>query len=355
MNGQLKKLAKGVKLWNDNGGLAWNPGHALTLTNANGDVSTSSLGYQYTIQTTTAIRAQVIKQKFYEIPFADYIPVVPGTGAWMEDIKTNLVYQLAGPFETGVISVASGPSQLATVDVGTAPVSAKIVTWAKGYQYTVPEVQKALAANNWDVVSSKMEALKKQWDLGIQKVAFLGYKGDVTNVPGLLTNSSVTTNTSVITANISSLTSSQFATFVGAVLSAYFSNSNNTVLPDTFEIPMDDYLGLGTPVASGFPVISQREYLENMFKQMTGNQNFKIYGTPYGMATNNSGYITSPGKNRYVLYRRDPETIKMDLPVDFILTPAGTSNNFQWQGVGAGQFSGAIAYRPAEILYFDHS
>lgn len=354
MKEHFKKLSRGAKLLNSKG-MGWNPSMVLSLRNANGDVDASSLGYQYTIQTTTQIRAQVIRQKFYEIPFADYVPVVPGTGAWMEDIKTNLVYDSAGAFETGVISVASGPSQIATVDVGTAPVTAKIATWAKGYMYTIPEVQKALAANNWDVVSSKMEVLKRNWDLGLQKVSFLGFQPDLTNMPGLLTNASVNANTSVITKNISSMTAAEFATFVAAILSAYFSNSNSTVLPDSFEIPMSDYLGLVTPVASGFPVVSQLDYLLDAFKKATQNPNFKIYGLAYGDATNNAGYVSVAGKYRYVLYRNDPETIKMDLPVDFILTPAGTSNNFQWQGIGAGQFTGAIAYRPAEILYFDHS
>lgn len=348
-----KNLNRGVELRNS--GINWNPAMGMQLVNSNGDVDTTSLGYQYTTQTTTQIRAQVIKQKFYEIPFADYVPVVPGTGAWMEDIKTNRVFELSGPFETGVLNTAAGPSQISTVDVATAPVTAKIITWGKGYQYTIPEVQKALAASNWDVISAKMETLKKQWDLGIQKVAFLGFQPNLTDVPGLLTNAQVNVNTAIITANISSLNSTQFATLVSSILSAYFTNSNSTVLPDTFEIPMSDWLGMVTPLASGFPVVSQIDYLLNAFKQATSNPNFKIYPTAYGDAANNAGYVATPGKYRYCLYRNDPETIKMDLPVDFILTPAGTRNNFQFEGVGAGQFTGAIAYRPAEILYFDHS
>jgi hypothetical protein len=355
MKDQFSKLIqRGTKLWNSKS-LGWNPGMAMSLLNSNGDVDVSTLGYQYTIQTTSQIRAQVVHQKFYEIPFADYVPVIPGTGAWMEDIKTNLVYDTAGAFDTGVISLASSNNKLAQVDVGISPVSAKIATWAKGYQYSIPEVKKALASNNWDVVSSKMEALKRNWDIGIQKVAFLGFSSDLTNLPGLLTNANVNSNTSLIPSNISAMSSATFATLVAGILAAYFANSNNTVLPDTFEIPMDDYLGLTVPVASGFPVVSQLTYLENAFKQATQNPNFMIYGLAYGTAANNAGYITAGGKSRYVLYRNDPETIKMDLPVDFILTPAGTSNNFQFQGVGAGQFTGAIAYRPAEILYFDHS
>jgi hypothetical protein len=354
VNNKFKKLRKDVELRNARELLA--PRQGMTLLNSNGDVDTSTLGYQYTTQTVTQIRAQVISQKFYKVAIADFMPVVIGTGAWMEEIKTNLVYDVAGGFESGIQGTSAGPAQISEVDVATAPINAKITTWAKGYRYTTPEVQKALAALNWDVISSKMAALKRQWDLGIQKVAFLGLLTDLTNTPGLLTNASVNINTSRITANINTLSSSAFATLVAGILSDYFANSNNTTLPNTFVIPMDDYLGLTTPVASGFPIVSMMTYLLQAFKEATGNPNFKIHGLAYSTAANNAGYINgATGKQRYVLYNNESETLKMDIPVDFVLTPAGTANNFQWQGVGAGQLTGCIVYRPAEVLYFDHN
>ena len=350
----MKKQSKilGKELRNAQG-LAWRPG--MKLLNSDGNIDSSSLGYQYTTQTTTFIRERVVEQKFYQVPIADYVPVDVGTGAWMEDIKTNLVYDVAGDFASGIISTSSAPSALATVDVGTAPRTAKVITWAKGYQYSVPEVSKALAANNWDVVSGKMSALVKNWQLGLQKIAFLGLQQDLADVPGLLTSPDVTINTSVITAAISSLSAANFQTLVATILAAYAANANYTAMPNTFVMPLADYLGLGTAAASGFPIVDMITYLENMFKKITGEKDFKILPLAYSQAAQNAGYINgSSGKNRYCLYRRDPETLKMDIPVDFTLNPAGTSNNFNWQGVGAGQFTGAIFYRPAEALYFDY-
>lgn len=332
---------------------SWSAG--ISLLNANGDIDPASLGYQYTIQTTTQIRAAVVKQKFYEVPVAEFFSIVPGTGAWMEEIKTNLVYQVGGAFKTGLINNATGHSQIAQVNVGTAPKTAKINTWAKGYQYTVPEVQKALASDNWDIMTAKMEALKKNWDLGLQEVGFLGLDGDVANTPGLLTNAEVNINLAVITANISSLSDVAFQALVAAILGAYFTNSNSTVLPDTFVIPMSDFLGLGSAASATFPNVTKLEYLTKVFSMITGNPNFKIRGLAYGDAARNAGFVSPGGINRYILYRNDMETVCMDLPVDFQLTPAGTANNFQWQGVGAGQFTGCIFYRPAEALYFDHA
>lgn len=334
--------------------IVWRPG--MKLLNANGNVDTSTLGYQYTTQTTTYIRERVVEQKFYTVPIADFVPVDVGVGAWMEDIKTNLVYDIAGDFASGIISIASSPSALSTVDVATAPISARVVTWAKGYQYSVPEVSKALAADNWDVVSGKLSALTKNWQLGLQSIAFLGLQQDLANVPGLLTSPSVTINTSVITQNISSDSATQFQALVATILAAYAANANYTVMPNRFAMPLSDYLGLGTAASSDFPIVDMVTYLENMFKRITGEKDFKILPLAYGQAAQNAGWINgSTGKNRYCLYRFDPETVKMDIPVDFTLNPAGTANNFNWTGVGAGQFTGAIFYRPAEALYFDHS
>jgi hypothetical protein len=349
----MKKNSKILGKELQNAAMGWKPG--MKLLNSDGNIDSSSLGYQYTIQTTTFIRERVVEQKFYEVPVADYVPIDVGVGAWMEDIKTNLVYDLAGDFESGIISVASGPSQLSTVDVGTSPKTAKVVTWAKGYQYSIPEVNKALASNNWDVISGKMKSLTKNWQLGIQKIGLLGLQQDLADVPGLLSSPEVTVNTAVITQFISSMSSTQFQTLVAQILAAYAANANFTVMPDTFVMPLSDYLGLGTAASNQFPIVDMITYLENMFKRITGMKDFKILPLAYAQKAQNAGYWTGLGTNRYVLYRRNPETVKMDIPVDFVLNPAGTSNNFNWQGVGAGQFTGTIFYRPAEALYFDHS
>ena len=328
----------------------------MTLRNANGDIATSTLGYQYTTQTTTYIRERVVEQKFYTVPIADFVPVDVGTGAWMEDIKTNLVYEVAGDFASGIISLANAPSALSTVDVGTAPINAKVLTWAKGYQYSIPEVSKALAADNWDVIDGKLTALTKNWQLGLQSLAFLGLQQDLTNFPGLLTNSSVTINTSVITANISSLSAANFQTLIANLLAAYLSNANYTAMPNRFTIPLADWAGLGAAASSDYPLMDMITYLENMFKKLTGEKDFKIMPLAYGNSAQNAGWINgSSGKYRYCLYRMDSETIKLDIPVDFKLNPAGTSDNFRWQGVGAAQATGAIFYRPAEALYLDHA
>lgn len=333
----------GVQLLNE--APQWIPG--MSLRNASGDVNVTGLGYDYAIRTTTHLRAKSIQQKFYEVPIADFMTVEVGTGAWMEQITTNLEYSSAGDFESGLINNGSSNADIPSVEVGISPKTYPILSWNMGYMYSIPELEKALASNNWDVIKAKTDALKKRWDLGIQKIAFVGSKS-ISSVEGLLNLSETTSDTTTLTQTISSLAADDFSTFVQVVLGLYFANTNKTALPDTFIIPMDDYLGMSAPVSAAFPMNSKIEYLEKAFAQGTGNKNFKIVGNVYAMAAHNPDAV-----NRYMLYRNDPEVVKLDIPVNFNLLSPNTGNNYQWKGVAYGQFTGVQVFRPAETYYMD--
>lgn len=331
--------------------LKWMPG--MVLRNSNGDVDPTAVGYDYAIRTTTFLRQQTIAQKFFKVAPADFFTIEVGQGAWMENITQNLSFDVAGDFESGIMRVGAS-TELSEVDVALSPKTVPIVTWAKGYRYSVPEIEKALAANNWDVVKAKTDALKRNWDLGIQAIAFLGSKAN-SSILGLLTQSDVTVDTTTLTQNIKDMDVNDFQTFVSNLLNLYYANTNYTQLPNTFVIPMDDFLGLGVATSAQFTIISKLEFLLKTFREMTGNPKFQIKGLPYAMKANNIGRVSTLGSQRYALYNNEAETLRMDIPVDFNLTSPGTKNNFYWEGVGYGQYTGVNVYRPREVYYLDHS
>lgn len=323
-----------------------------TLYNANGDIDPSSSGYKYIIDTMSYIRSRVIDQKFYEISIADFLPMDVGEAAWSEEIVQNLTFTVGGDFFQGDTDTGEGNGRLANVDAALAKVRMPVKTWAKSTQWTIIEIAKAAAANNWDVVETKLKSLKKNWDLGIQEVAFLGHQTD-TLVTGLLNDGEVNINTTLITEPLSTMTETEFTAFVAGLLPAYYTNSNSTTLPDTFIMPTDDYLGMIVPYSSTFPNISKIQYLEDAMRRATGNPNFQVKGLTYAQDE-----INSPrgiNKNRYVLYKNESETLSMSIPVDFTILDADTSNKFNWQQVGYGQYSGALINRKRELLYLDET
>jgi hypothetical protein len=333
--------------------IAWKPGLDRELKNANGAINQSALGFQYATQTTTLIAAEIILQRFYEEAIADFASVLVGRGPWMDTIKTNLTFDAAGPFEDGDMDLGSR-NQIPNVEVGLSPITATLKGWNKGYIYSVPEIERALASNNWDVPESKYKALAKNWQLGIQQIGFIGKASNLAQFPGLLSNQGVTVNNSFIGQSLSTMSSTQLDAVVAGLIGLYRANSNETCFPNRLTIPMSDWTGLGVNVSINGTPISQTkmEYLTKAFEGICG-KGFKILPTAYGNKLRNAGFWAANGTNRYALYNNDRDTLHMDIPIDLTIAAPATSNNFHWNGVGYGQYSGMIVYRVPEVMYFD--
>lgn len=329
-----------------------------TRLNAVGDTAEVATGYQIVIDTLTYLKKLVTEQKFYTVAPAKFIPVVVGEGAFSADILTQRSYSVSDDFEAGNIRTGNAGARLSQADVAVDGVSQYVQNWAKGISYTIFDVEQALRANAWDPIMGKHNARKKNWDLGLQEMAFLGSKTD-TRIPGLLTLTGINTNTALITKYIKSMTAAEIATFVAGLISTYFANTNSTAMPNRFVIPMADYLGLTqlTPgvvgAGAGTYPVPLIKYLEDAFKLAVGQyeSDFQIIPLAYcDAAVNNAS--RGINKNIYMLYRDDPQTLRMDIPVDYTTTQANSLNNFEFQDVGYGQYTGVGVFRNLEVLKF---
>lgn len=309
----------------------------------------NALGFEVDITTLTTIMKKVTEQKFFEIAPADYLPVRVGEGAWSSNLLTYRSFMLADDFGTGVVNTGGNSSRLAAGDAGVDSLSVAVKNWAKEINWSIMDLEMAAKAGNWDLVTAKEKSRKKNWDLGIQKIAFLGLSGS-SDVLGLLTQSGITTNTTTITKAIKDMTGAELKTFCSKVLNDYRVNCKRSAWPSHFAIPESDYLGLAAPSSADFPLKSVLAVLEETFQVMTGNKSFKILPCAYGDAS-----VSGQSYQRYALYSAEEESIRMDIPVDYTNTLANSVNNFSFQNVGYGQFTGVVAYRPLELLYFQYN
>ena len=307
----------------------------------------NSLGYEIPITTLTTIMKKVSEQKFFEIAPADYLPVRVGEGSWSTSLTTYLSSALAADFSEGVINTGGNNGKLAGADAGVDSVDVKVLNWAKSIGWSLFDLEHAAKSGNWDLVTAKEKARKKNWDLGIQKVAFLGLEGN-SAVQGLLTQSGITPDTSVIGEQLKGMTSTELSTFLTTILGKYRINCAYTAMPTHFILPEEDFLGLAAPSNDQYPLKSKLGLMLETFQVMTGNKEFKILPCAYASAAN-SGLL----KDRYALYNYEEESLRMDIPVDYTSTLANSIDNFSFQNVGYGQFTGAKAYRPKELMYFD--
>jgi hypothetical protein len=312
--------------------------------NLQAELVKNALGYEIDITTLTTIMKKITEQKFFEIAPADYLPLRVGEGAWSMELTTYRSFKVAGDFSEGIMNTGANNVRLASADAGVDSLTVKVRNWAKSIGWSLMELQLASKAGNWDVVTAKEKARKRNWDLGIQKVAFLGLDSEVL---GLYNQTGVTVDATRLVQPISELSPVDLKDFCAKVLDDYRSNCARTAWPTHFIIPESDYLGLAAPSSADFPLKSVLQVMEETFQTMTKNKGFKILPCAYGDKAY-SGQVYQ----QYVMLNYEEESLRMDIPVDYTNTLANSLDNFSFQNVGYGQFTGVLAYRPLEMYYY---
>lgn len=319
------------------------------VNNAAAFATPANYGLEQTLSTLTQIVAGVQRQKFYTIDGAltDYIPMEMGTGAYGQQLFQYAVAQVGDSFESGIIQPGNGINKDANLDIVVDGISIKNNFWRMKYQATKELVEMARAnAVNFSYIEEQERARLKTYQLGLQKIAFLGTNDGLNE--GLLNLSGVTINTSLMPANLGTMTVAQLFNFASTAVSTFWANSNSTAFPNTLLIPTQQLGGIAVPISQTYPVgETKRELIERAFKAAGAPQDFKILHTAY----NNTAGVS--GTQRYVLYNRDADVLKMYLPKPYTPYPLYPTGSLDMISDAEAQFTGVWAKRPKEILYMD--
>ncbi len=328
--------------------------HAEWMQRQVNDRFANSLGYEVNITTLTTIMKKISEQKFYQIPFADYLPVRVGEGTWSTNLTTYRSFDAADEFETGLINTGGGNSRLASADAAVDALNIKVFPWAKSIGWSIFDLEFAAKSGNWDLVSAKEKARKRNWDLGIQRIAFLGADGQNAaggTALGLLNQAGVTIDTATLTQPLSAMSPSDLKQFQAVILEAYRNNNNRTAWPSHFIIPESDYNGLASQASADFPIKSTLQLLEEAFQTITMNKKFRILPLSYADGPYHASVASIANQQVYTLLNYDEESVRMDLPLNYTNTLANSLDNFSFQSAGYGQFTGVLTYRPLEMYY----
>ena len=319
------------------------------VNNAAAFANPANYGIEKTISTLTQIVAGVQRQKFYTVDGAltDYVPMEMGTGAYGQGLFQYTVAQVGDQFETGIVQPGNGINKDANVDIVVDGISIKNNFWRMKYQASKELIEMARAnAVNFSYIEEQERARLKTYQLGIQRVTFLG-TNDGQN-KGLLNLDGVTVNTSLLPASFGNMSTEQLNNFAATAVATFWANSNSTVFPNTLLIPTQDLGGLAKYISSTFPVgETRKEFLERAFKAAGAPQDFKILHTAY----NNTA--SSTGGKRYVLYNRDADALKMYLPKPYTPYPLYPTGALDLISDAEAQFTGVWVKRPKEVLYMD--
>lgn len=316
----------------------------------------NSIGYEIAITTLTTITKKVSEQKFYQVKPSDFIPIIAGEGTWSSNLETYRSFDISDVFESGIIDTGGNNDRLSSADAAVDALQIKVYNWAKSLGYSIFDLELAAKSGNWDLVAAKEKSRKRNYDLGIQKIAFLGAQGQNGaggSCLGLLNQPGITFNSTVITKAISSMSPTELSAFQQAIIQAYQVNNNYTAMPTHFAVPQADFNGMVAQASASFPMKTILELLVEGFKIITNNPNFKVLPIAYASASVAGSGVLPSGANTglYALYNYDEESLRMSVPLPYTTSLANSINNFQFQNVGYSQFTGVLALRPLEILY----
>lgn len=291
----------------------------------------------------TQIEREVSRQKFYKIDPEGFVPFDKTQGGWADYMTVLRSYAnvdgTLGSWERGV---DADNARRAQVGASLDSVSLKIHNLAKMVSYSLFELRSSQETGRWNIVTEKERARKIDYDLAVQKAVLLG---DAEH-KGLLNQAEVAVNTSVLTKKISSMTSTEFRAFLGSIFGEYFKNTGMTVLPDTLAIAPSDFLGLGVAVDEQYPLVqSMLKRMQDIFREVTGNANAEIKMLAYCEPEFHNGAY------KYVLYRRDFDTLRIYNPFDYTVVSGATVDGMNYQNTAYARLSDVFVNRPAEMLY----
>lgn len=320
-----------------------------TAVNALFDYPTA--GVVQTVDTITDIMQGVIETKYYELAgqsLSDFINIdASGRGAYAGEILQYTSAYVGAPFKQCIINPAStGIHNDATADIAVDAISQRNNFYRQKYSIS-QEGLKMAAVNRvgFDLIDQKEKARKKTWDLGLQDTLFLGLEDGRTF--GLLNQPGVTVNTSLIPVPINQMDTTQIKNFAGTALATAFAASNNTIMPNRWAMPTNEYLALGVPYGDTFGMPTIKAVLENAFKEAGAPADFKIV---------HSLYNETAGANsvaRHAFYNTDTDNIVMHTPKVYTPHPLYAIGALDMISDAEAQFTGVWLKRPTSMLYVD--
>lgn len=291
----------------------------------------------------TVLERNISEQKFYTVDPTKFVPFDTTTGGMADYITVLRSYQnIDADLSSWERGNDTDNARRGQVSVKVESVPLKVHNLDKMISYSLLELRQAQQTGIWNIVTEKELARKRDYDLAIQKAVLAGDD----NHKGLLNQTDVTTDATILPKKISQMNSTEFKTFLSTVFGNFYSKTGMTALPDTLVMPVSDFMGLGVAVDEQYPVFTtMKKRLEDVFKEVTGNTNATILPLAYCEAAQQGG------ANKYVLYRRDFDTLRVYQPVQYNVVQGATVDGINYQNTAWARISDVFVNRPKEMLY----
>ena len=311
---------------------------------------TRAIGTNY-----TQYLKEILAQKYYTVTPSDYIEVRAGQIGAYADQYIITAFEQRG-YQSGMVSRTSPPVNTPTVDLQMEQKEYKVSDWKYHITYNDRELVRAGQSQtvDLDIVRKKEEATFRNFQMDVQRMAFLGSNLDG-GYEGLLNQSNVAIDATTIDTPLSDMTVDTLDAKVKSIIKDTRNRLQQVddAMPNMFVIPQNDLVSLkvsNVGVEASINV-TKFDFILKKFRAAFG-QDFEIKGLAYSDEERNS-LGSNSGVNRYVLYRKDGSSQVMHITRNYTTTSYDRSYGECYTCTANASFGGLNVHRPHEMAYFD--
>ena len=307
------------------------------------DAQQAALGFL--ISQTTHIEPQVLNIRYPDIQYPALIPVDTSAPDWSKSITF---------FSSDMIGRAewfhAGAKDIPLADVTREKFEQGIQMAAIGYRYNLEEINQAMMIPNTNLSTDRAAAARRAYEEFVDAVAIRG--NTEKGWTGLINDANVTIVTVDADGNNSSTawddkTPDQVLRDINAVLTGVYTESNTVEMADTLLLPVAAFTSLGTRRLTDTPM--------TLFEFIQRNNAYTmISGSPLTIrAVRGLETAGADGGGRMIAYRRDPQVIKLHIPMTHRFLPVWQTGPMTFDVPGIFRLGGLEIRRPGAVRYAD--
>lgn len=297
----------------------------------------------FLVSQTSYIETEVYKVQYPDIQYQDLIPVDTSANAWAKSV-TYYSQDMVG--RAGWFNANADDIHIADINRSKNEVGIEMADI--GYRYNLEELGQAMMIPGTNLTVDRAAAAVRAYEEFMDDIALRG-KGEK-NFQGLMNYSGITT---VLAANVgghSTWTQKDADAIIADIndaLTGIYTASLTVEMADTILLPVGAITILGTKripntAMSVLDYISQK----NVYTQTTGRP--LTIRVLRGLETAGQN-----GSGRMVAYRRDPQVLKMHVPMPHMFLPVWQTGPMVYDIPGIFRTAGLEIRRPGAVRYID--
>jgi hypothetical protein len=299
----------------------------------------------FLVSQTSFIEPQVIETVYPDIQYPALIPVDTSAPEWSKSVtyySMNKVGQ-AGWFHHMAKDLHHADVERAKYEIG-------IEMADIGYMYTLEELGQAMMVPGTNLTTDRAAAARRAYEEMVEEVALQGdaqknFSG-IINYPGITAVMAASTGSGG-ESEWATKTADEILTDVNAILSGVYTNSKQTEMADTLLLPVASLLLIATKrVPDTQMTVLDFLQTKNVYTFTTGRP--LTIRAVRGLETAGTG-----DTGRMVAYRRDPNVLKMHIPMPHRFLPVWQTGPMRFDIPGIFRLGGLEVRRPASVRYLD--